>query len=258
MWNAFDWTLVQTYSQHSSFVIDFDWLSADTLASTGSSDGLIKIWSLTTGQTLRTINSNVANKSWVYAMKLLNNKIHLAVSNGYPSDIQIYNVNNGSLVYTLKGNSSLVSDLIQISDDLLACSCWDNTVIVWNLTSYDYKFILQGHTGQVYGLKQINTQIFASSSGDRTIKLWNITSGELVRTLTGHTGAIFRSLDLLNYNGGQLLVSGANYGDLSIKLWNWSTGECLSTIPTDSRITTLIVADVSNTNQQTLTTTTSK
>ena len=31
VWNTFDWTLVQTYSQHSSFVIDFDWLSADMI-----------------------------------------------------------------------------------------------------------------------------------------------------------------------------------------------------------------------------------
>ncbi len=52
IWNvssSFDWTLITTYSQHSSWVYGLEWLDNDTLASAGSSDG-IKLWSPTTGQ----------------------------------------------------------------------------------------------------------------------------------------------------------------------------------------------------------------
>ncbi len=232
IWNvssSFDWTLITTYSQHASYVLALEWLDNDTLAS--GSYQTIKIWSMTTGQTKKTIQTNRN----VLSLKLLNNNIHLAAGVGYNGDINIYNINDGNLVSSLKGHTSDVWDLVQISADLLASSSDDKTVRIWDLTTNKCKFILTGHTWYVRGLKQITPNILASGSHDTTIKLWDITSGQLIRTLTGHTGWIHRSVDLLN---SQTLVSGS--WDQTIKLWNWSTGECLSTIQTTaSRIRSL-------------------
>jgi WD40 repeat protein len=161
---------------------------------------------------------------------LLNNNIHLAAGLGNPGDINIYNINDGNLVSSLKGHTSLVNDLVQLSADLLASSsCFpDHTVRIWDLTTNTCKFILTGHTNSVYGLRQITPSILASGSHDTTIKLWDIITGTLIRTLTGHTEWIGWSVDLLN---SQTLVSGGSL-DQTIKLWNWSTGECFSTIRT--------------------------
>jgi WD40 repeat protein len=225
IWNissSFDWTLITTYSQHTSGVYALEWLDNDTLAS-GSYDQTIKLWSMATGQTKRTIQTNVNVRS----LKLLNTYIHLASGLGN-GDINIYNINDGNLVSSLKGHTSIVKDIVQISADLLASTSSDKTVRIWDLTTNTCKFILTGHTHNVYGLKQITPSILASGSGDKTIKLWDITSGQLIRTLTGHTWYIWYSVDLLN--NGQTLVSGS--WDQTIKLWNWSTGECLSTIKT--------------------------
>jgi WD40 repeat protein len=251
IWNvlsSFDWTLIRTYSQHTSGVYALEWLDSDTLAS-GSYDQSIKIWSPTTGQTKLTIQTN----QWVSSLKMLNTNIHLAagLQNG---DINIYNINDGNLVSSLKGHTSYVYDLVQISNELLASSSWDKTVRIWNLTTNTCKFILTGHTGVNWGLKQITSSLLASGSWDRTIKLWDITTGQLIRTLTGHTSWIDWSVDLLN--NGQTLVSGSQ--DQTIKLWNWSTGECLSTIQTPgSYILSLAVIDM-NQQQQTTTTMSSK
>jgi WD40 repeat protein len=236
--SSFDWTLITTYSNHSSLVNALGWLNKDTLASAGYADGTIQIWSLTTGQTKRTIQTN----GYIDSLKMLNTNIHLAAGLGYPGpyDINIYNINDGNLVSSLKGHTSIVFGLVQISADLLASSSDDRTVRIWNLTTNTSKFILTGHTDGVFGLKQITSSILASGSGDATIKLWNITSGQLIRTLTGHTGWIYRSVDLFN---SQILVSGSY--DQTIKLWNWSTGECLSTIQTQgSSIYSLAVIDM--------------
>jgi len=220
---SFNWTLIMTYSNHSSEVRSLEWLDEDTLASSGENDQSIQIWSLTTGQTKRTIQTYQR----VWSLKLLNTNIHLAAGVGYPGDINIYNINDGNLVSSLKGHSFYVNDLVQISVDLLASSSSDSTVRIWNLATNTRKFILTGHTDRVYGLKQITPSILASGSPDRTIKLWDIATGQLIRTLTGHTGYIYYSVDLLN---SQTLVSGSEDG--TIKLWNWSTGECLRTIQT--------------------------
>jgi WD40 repeat protein len=224
IWNvssSSNWKLITTYSQHSSNIYALEWLDSDTLASAGYVDKTIKLWSMTTGQTKRTIQIN----QWVLSLKLLNTNIHLAAGLGYPGpyDINIYNINDGNLVSSLKGHTSYVYDLVQISADLLASSSNDQTVRIWNLTTNTCKFILTGHTGSVYGLKQITS----SGSLDNTIKLWDLTSGQLIRTLSNHTRLVKWSVDLLN---SQTLVSGS--GDQTIKLWNWSTGECLSTIQT--------------------------
>ncbi len=240
IWNvssSFNWKLITTYSQHSSAIFALEWLGNENLASAGVIDQTIKLWSLTTGQTKRTIQTNSQS---VTSLKLLNNNIHLAAGLEY-GDINIYNINDGNLVSSLKGHTYDVNDLVLISADLLASSS-NQTVRVWNLTTNTCKFNLTGHAEHVYGLKQITPSILASGSSDKTIKLWDITSGKLIRTLTGHTNVIGWSIDLLN---SQTLVSGSV--DQTIKLWNWSTGECLSTIQTNSNITSLAVI---NMNQQ--------
>jgi len=236
IWNvssSSNWTLITTYSKHSASVWALEWLDNDTLASAGYTNKTIKLWSPTTGQTKRNIQTNES----VFSLTMLNNKIHLAAGlrNG---DINIYNIKNGKLVSSLKGHGfGGVNDLVQISADLLASSSSDGTVRIWNLTTNTCKLILTGHTNGVFGLKKITPNILASGSKDKTIKLWDITTGKLIRTLTGHTSGIWWSVDLLN---SQTLVSGS--WDQTIKLWNWSTGECLSTIQTPgSRIWSLAV-----------------
>jgi WD40 repeat protein len=229
--SSFLWTLITIYS-HSSNVYGLEWLDKDTLASAGWEDQTINLWSPTTGQTKRTIQTN----QLVMSLKLFNTNIHLAAG-FFPGDINIYNINNGNLVSSLKGHTQYIWDLVQISADLLASSSNDQTVLIWNLTTNTCKFNLTGHTSSVTGLKQITPSILASGSVDTTIKLWDITTGQLIRTLTSHTNWIMWSVDLLN---SQTLVSGST--DQTIKLWNWSTGECLSTIQTPgSTITSLAV-----------------
>ncbi len=55
IWNvsslSSNWTLITTYSQHTSGVWALEWLDKDTLASADWNDKTIKLWSPTTGQT---------------------------------------------------------------------------------------------------------------------------------------------------------------------------------------------------------------
>ncbi len=245
IWNvssSLSWTLITTYSQHSSYVEALEWLDKDTLAS-GSRDKTIKLWSPTTGQTKRTIHTN----QLVLSLRFLYTNIHLAAGLHY-GDINIYNINDGNLVSSLNGHSIGVNDLVQLNEDLLASSGgYDQTVRIWNLTTNTCKFILTGHTNDVTGLKQITPNILASGSLDKTIKLWDIETGQLIRTLTGHANYIRWSVDLLN---SQTLVSGSL--DQTIKLWNWSTGECLRTIQTPgSNIPSLSVININQLQQTT-------
>jgi WD40 repeat protein len=102
VWDAAsDWTLIRTYSNHSSEVESIAWLDEDTLASSGWTDEKIKIWSVRTGQTKLTIDA--WNGDIVDSLEMLSDKIHLAHGSGWSNSIYIYNVNDGSLWNSLRG-----------------------------------------------------------------------------------------------------------------------------------------------------------
>jgi WD40 repeat protein len=224
IWNVYSsskWFLIRTYSNHSSGVYALEWLDTDTLASSGLVDQTIKIWSMSTGQTKLTIKTN----AWVESLKLLSSSTFYLAAGLSNGEINIYNLNDDTLLSTLNGHRLSVNELAQLNLNTLASSSSDKTVRIWDLTINTTTFILRGHTHWVYGLKQVSLNILASGSTDRTIILWNVTDGTQIKTLKGQTSQW--SLDLIN-NGGKTLISGSSI-DQTIKLWNWETGELLNT-----------------------------
>jgi len=238
--------LIQTFN-HSNIAYTIEWINEDTLAS-GSLDGTVQIWSIKTGQSRRTID---VKKVYVKSLNLLSNCVHLAVGLGNGS-INIYNINDGSLVSLLSGHEDEVQDMVLIRPDLLASSGQDKTIRIWNLTTNQSNLILEGHDEAVFGLKLVTSDLLASGSWDQTIKLWNITSGALLRTLKGHTDFLYFSVDLLqiyvnndNHSHTQpmMLISGSR--DKKIKLWDWQTGECLNEFNANMQIRSLTVLNPS-------------
>jgi WD40 repeat protein len=249
IWNATtttnNWNLIRSITGHINSVNDLEWIDQDTIAS-GSNDKFIRIWSRSTGSTIRTIDTVIE----VYCLQLLSNGFHLA-SGLHSGQIKIYNINNGSEISTLSGHSSLVRDLALTNNgNLLASSSFDNTICIWNLTTNTIKFTLTGHSNYVFGLKMISNEILASGSVDKSIRLWNITNGNQIRTLP-NTHEIYWSVDLLN--DAATLVSGTKGG--LVELWNVNNGSLLRSIDTGLQIralTTLNITAVSASNKHCL------
>ncbi len=230
--NPSDWCLIRTYTGHTNQVFGLEWINENTIAS-GGYDNTIKIWSINTGETNRTITIF----SPVRILIFLTNSFYIA-SGLYSGNINIYDINNGNFkTPTLKGQTSVNNDLIQINNDLLASSSYENFFLIWNLTTNSIQFNLTGHTSDVFGLKLISSDVLASGSNDKTLKLWNITNGQLIRTLTGHSNNIYWSIDILS--NSQTLVSGSL--DQTIKMWNLTTGLCLNSFTTGLQTRTLTI-----------------
>jgi WD40 repeat protein len=237
-----DWTLINTFT-HSGIVYAMEWIDKDSIASCAEKETQIQIWNITTGAVINN-EINTPSGSYVESLKILTNKIHLAVALAYPFDIRIYQISDGTQVGSpLQGHSSFVVDLFQLNTNTLISSSDDRSILIWDLTTHTSIFNLTGHDNRVVGLKQVTSSILASGSWDFTIKLWNTTTGNEIRTLANHTGSIYWSVDLLN---PQTLISGSY--DQSIKLWDWTTGECLSTTNTTLKIRSLTVLNNSNKN----------
>ena len=225
------WSLIRTYNGHqgNNPVYGIEYLNKDIIA-TGGDDSLVKIWSINTGQTLRTINTN----GYARVLLLLSNGFHLAVGHSYQTHtIEIFNINTGCLLKTLE-HSTGISDLKMIGHDLLVSSTFDSKISFWNLTTNATKFVVQGGGGG--GLKVLSSDIIVSGSGDYAIKFWNVTSGHLVRNITENTNPNVVGVDLID---SDILV--AAFGDESIMYWNLKTGQCLKKIQTDISIFSMVV-----------------
>jgi WD40 repeat protein len=234
--SLYKWTLIQTYTYNYSSFNAFDYINKDLMISAGMKNynyvsNELNIWSISSGETVRTINFIDS----VYTLKMLANGINLAI--GHNGLISVYNINTGSLVFTLS-QYYYNKDIIRINNGLYASSV-SSQIYIWSSVTKTNKFVLNAHNDYVYGLKRISNDIIASGSSDATIKLWNITDGSLIRTLTNHTASIFQSIDLIN--DGQTLLS-ASY-DGTIRFWDWKKGQEVAGIYTGLNIYSLASLD---------------
>jgi WD40 repeat protein len=234
---SLNWTLVYTYTNHTSPIYGLEFVNEFTIIS-GSTNGIIRIWSFNLNITNLTISTSVGIRS----LKLLRNCFHLAAGlhNG---DIRIYDIYTGDLITTLRGHKSNVQDLELIAHiNFLASSSSDRTIRLWNLTTNTNVFNLTGHASAVYGLKLMSLGILASGSNDSHIRLWDVSSGELIRSLSNHTRTILWSVDIYR---DQILISGSH--DKKILLWDFNTGQLIKSIQSKLFIRALAVINVTTT-----------
>jgi TPR repeat protein/WD40 repeat protein len=123
-------------------------------------------------------------------------------------------------IQTIKGHTSFVYALIELSDGLLASGSEDNTIKIWDQAGKCVK-TLEGHTSPVFTLIELRDGRLASGSADRTIKIWD-RAGNCIKTLEGHTSFVYTLIGLSD--GG--LASGS--WDNTIKIWD-QAGNCIKT-----------------------------
>jgi WD40 repeat protein len=229
--NPLSWTLIRTYTGHSGPTYGIDFIRTDTLA-TGSLDKTIQIWRISTGLTSLTLNPGTI----VYSVALLTDGATLA--SACSNRINLYNVNNGTLLRSFTASPSTITELLVISSTLLASAGFDFRIRIWNLANTNTASVtMTGHTNNVYELKRISADMIASASFDTTIRLWNISSGNLIRNLTGHTNSLQYSIDYLSCS---ILASGS-VGTEGIILWNIFTGQSLTISASGLQIQSLAV-----------------
>ncbi|CAH2075514.1 unnamed protein product, partial [Iphiclides podalirius] len=134
-----------------------------------------------------------------------------------------YNLQDGTILFTLKGHENAVCSVSPSRDaGTLLSSSWDSTAKVWNANNIHLEpLTLKGHEAAVWAIVELGCGTYATASADKTIKLWK-RSGELISTLTGHTDCV-RGLAVAT---NETFLSCSN--DASVRLWT-NKGECLNT-----------------------------
>ncbi len=232
VWNVLTLTSIQTYTNHTNWIRSLDQIDNDTMVS-GSDDKTIRIWKISTGETLNIINVKaVVNVVRVFSIE---HKQIVCGLNDNSNNLQFYNYETGDLIRTLNGHSNNVLSIEMLSEQYMAGSGDDQKVIIWDLSLYTIKFTLVGHTSSVLCNKRLSSHLMASGDWNGLIIVWNWLTGERIFNLNGHTNAInLNSFDLYD---DQTLISGSL--DKTVKLWNITNGESFRSIDADIQITAL-------------------
>jgi WD40 repeat protein len=237
VWDILTWTSIRKYTNHTSWVRSLDQIDNDKMVS-GSVDYTIRIWKISTGETLKIINAN----GIVFVVKVFSIEYKQIVcgTSGASNNLQIYNYETGDLIQTLNGHSSSVRSIEMLSDQYMASGGADQKVIIWDLSSYSIKYTLTGHSSPVTCIKRLSFNLLASGDVSGLIIIWNWLTGERIFNLNGHTNAIYNSLDLCDE---QTLISGSL--DQTVKLWNITNGTLIRSIDVDIKISALAMLNSS-------------
>ncbi|MDP8966494.1 MAG: WD40 repeat domain-containing protein [Cyanobacteriota bacterium] len=222
---------LHTFGGHSSLVDAFVISSDGQTLVSDSSDGIIKVWNLQTGE----LRNTLIGYSGSVKSVVISSDGQTLVSASNVGTVKVWNLYTGELRSTLQYNSIQMygysdrSSIFVISPDgnTLVNGTRDGTINVWDLRTKKLRGILQTDLGEVKSVAiSPDGQTLVSSSNNGIITVWNLHTGQLRSTLQGDSYGWGQSLTISP--DGQTLVSGKRSS--TIKVWNLHTGELRSTM----------------------------
>jgi WD40 repeat protein len=141
-----------------------------TLAS-GSTDGTVKLWQVSTGKALRTLSGH--NDS-VWSVAIAPDGQTLA-SGSWDRTVKLWNLNTGEIKRTLRGHSKQVHSIAFSPDGgILASGDLGGTIKLWSARSGCQKGTLKGHSDSVEISFPADGKTMITGSFDDTIKMWRL------------------------------------------------------------------------------------
>jgi len=230
IFNFKDGIIIKTLYGHLKKVKCLSLLINDKLAS-GSFDGEIKIWNLSSGLCLQTIKDSQSSIQSILAIN--KNTLAYGVGNDDYNNIKIFGRNNENDNFSLKlildGHDDWTIGLIKLNEKHICSASYDGSIKIWDIKYKGSLKTLNGHLSQILCIIKINSNHVVSGSYDKSIKVWDIHSKKCKQTLLGHSGLV---CDLANISNDQIVSAG---GDCTLKLWDLISGNCVKTFSVQNR-----------------------
>ena len=243
---------VRTLEAHPSWVYALAISPVGKTLASGSYDGTIQLWNMSTGELLRTLS---AHADAIESLAISPDG-QLLASASWDNQIKLWRLETGQLVDTLSGHQDDVKALaFSPNGNILASGGADRSLKLWNLQSGEEVNTLP-ETAWVRSVAfSPDGRLLASGGEDGSVKIWQLSdqpgSAQVlpVQTLGGHARAVWsvafspvhrdtqESEDLSTIgtlaNANYTLASSSADGE--IQLWSLPQGQRLHTIAGHTR-----------------------
>ncbi|KAH3676082.1 hypothetical protein WICMUC_002379 [Wickerhamomyces mucosus] len=156
---------------------------------TGSYDTSVKIWDVSTGELIRTLQSHTKGvKTLVFDEQKL-------ITGSLDSTIKVWNYHSGACISTYRGHTDAVLSVDFYKKSIVSGSA-DTTIKIWNVETRTCH-ALRGHTEAVNCVKiHPKSSTMLSASDDTTIKMWDMNTQQCLRTFKGHIAQVQKVIPL--------------------------------------------------------------
>jgi WD40 repeat protein len=216
IWDAETGVEIKTLAGHYSSIYSVAFSTDGKRIVSGSEDQII-VWDANTGIALQTLP---VGSLMCVAFSPDSKRI---VSGGTNNTVNVWDVNTGKELGTLKGHLSAVRSVAFSFDGRrIVSGSLDNTIKIWNAHSGQLIKTITGHTN---GIRTIgvssNSNRIVSGSSSQTI-VWDAAGKELLTLPAGDVMCVSYSLD------GKRIISSSL--DKTIKIWDANTGKLINKI----------------------------
>jgi WD40 repeat protein/tRNA A-37 threonylcarbamoyl transferase component Bud32 len=214
----------RTLTGHNTVALCVAFSADSTLLASASPDQTVKLWDLASGQEIHTL---LGHKARVLSVAFSPDGGRVA-SLGEDKTVRLWDIVTGQETLSLPCHSAEESSKLHNRPDdawcvafspdghWLACTGWDNTVILWDAATGQPLLRFRGHSQHVNRFTFTpDGQRVASASRDHTIKIWDTTTGQEILTLTGHGDEV---LSVAFSTDGRQLASAGTEG--TIHIWD--------------------------------------
>ena len=155
--------------------------SPDGTLASGSRDGIIRLWNVSSEQPLNTLEGHTSE---VWSVAFSSDGKTLA-SGDAGGTIRLWDAVTGRLKQTLKGHTDDIRSIAFSPDDsILVSGSLDRTIRLWNVATGQPEQTLEGHLSEVWSVAfSRDGSILASGSLDGTVLLWDMSPYVTLQTL---------------------------------------------------------------------------
>mmetsp|Transcript_127684 Transcript_127684/g.408720 ORF Transcript_127684/g.408720 Transcript_127684/m.408720 type:complete len:589 (-) Transcript_127684:83-1849(-) len=202
---------------------------------TASDDGTARLWDVSEGHCLRTLEGHTAAARCVHFSPSCS---HL-VTGSSDGTARLWSVEDGTCLWILEGHAESIrsASFSPISPTILTAS-EDHTARLWDVESKCCRFTLSGHTGAVvFAAFSPNGQRVVTSSFDCTARLWvaerGISEGSYLLTFSGHRGSVVSASFTLD--SSRVLTTSVDASE-PVRMWSAEDGTCLCTFSKGTQV----------------------
>ncbi|KAJ7077606.1 WD40-repeat-containing domain protein [Mycena epipterygia] len=151
----------------------------------GSYDGTVCVWEVSTGQRLRRL---VGHTDTVNSVSLSHDGLH-AISGSSDNTVRIWEVSTGAQLCQLKHED--VVYCVNFSPDTVHAISGSRTVHIWEVLTGQELHRLDGHSDTVWSASFSHDGLrVVTGSIDNTVRIWEVSTGQQVLQLDGHQNGV--------------------------------------------------------------------